>query len=67
VLQSRKFDPDGRYIRRWLPELTAVPGAFIHTPWEMDSPPSGYPAPIVDHSAATARTIEAFKAAKEGL
>lgn len=67
VLQSRKFDPDGRYIRRWLPELDAVPDAFIHAPWKMDSPPSGYPAPIIDHSAAVARTIEVFKAAKERI
>ncbi len=67
VLQSRKFDPEGRYIRRWLPELDAVPDTFIHAPWKMDTPPSGYPAPIIDHSAAAARTIEVFKAAKERI
>ncbi|MDX1994136.1 MAG: deoxyribodipyrimidine photo-lyase [bacterium] len=66
VSQSQKFDPDGTYIRHFVPELQAVSAKFIHAPWEMDSPPKGYPAPMVDHSAARERTLAAFKAVKAG-
>jgi deoxyribodipyrimidine photo-lyase len=48
--QAKKFDPDGVYIRRWVPELADVPTTEIHEP----SGVRGYPAPIVDH--ATERT-----------
>jgi deoxyribodipyrimidine photo-lyase len=61
VLQSQKFDPDGAYIRRWVPELHAVPTKFIHAPWEMLTLPVDYPAPIVEHDFARARTLAAFK------
>ena len=55
VLQSEKFDPDGTYIRRYLPELADVPLEFLHEPWTAPGgPPPGYPGPIVDH--ATERT-----------
>jgi deoxyribodipyrimidine photo-lyase len=64
VTQSKKFDPDGAYIRRWVPELRNVPAQYIHAPWHMDSPPAGYPAPIVNHAAARERTLAAFKAAR---
>ncbi|MDK2979970.1 MAG: deoxyribodipyrimidine photo-lyase [Chloroflexota bacterium] len=70
VTQSKKFDPQGSYIRTWLPELAAVPDAYIHEPWKM---PAGmqadlgmrigrdYPAPIVDHKFARQRTLDAYK------
>ncbi len=65
VAQSKKHNPDGTYIRHWIPELKNIPDKYIHTPWEMDEPPVDYPAPIVDHSAARERTLSAFKAIKE--
>ena len=39
IIQGKKFDPDGTYIRRWIPELNKVPNEFIHTPWEMEPLP----------------------------
>ena len=65
ISQSKKFDPDGVYIRYWLPELADVPNRYIHSPWEMDSPPSNYPQPIVDHSAARNRALAVYKRATE--
>ena len=50
VTQGKKFDPDGDYVRRWVPELRHVPGARVHEPWTLDPAPPGYPAPIVDHA-----------------
>ncbi len=64
VMQSQKFDPDGAYIRRWLPELRDVPAAFIHAPWTMPTPPRDYPAPLVDHHHARDRALAAFAAIK---
>jgi deoxyribodipyrimidine photo-lyase len=69
VLQGAKFDPDGAYVRRWVPELARLPAALIHAPWQ--APPielndagvvlgRTYPAPIVDHSAARARALAAL-------
>lgn len=61
VKQSLEQDPDGRFIRAWIPELRQVPNAWIHTPWKMPEEvqtTSGcligldYPAPLVDHEAA---------------
>ena len=61
VTQAEKFDPDGHYIREWLPELARVEDRWIHTPWLMDEQvqrDSGcligrnYPEPLVDHMAA---------------
>lgn len=65
VSQSKKFDPDGHYIRYWIPELQDVKGQHIHEPWQMKQPPTGYPAPIVDHKAARERTLTAYKAVKD--
>jgi deoxyribodipyrimidine photo-lyase len=69
VLQGRKFDPEGAYVRRFVPELAALPARFIHAPWE--APPlelaaagvrlgETYPEPIVDHGKARARALAAF-------
>lgn len=73
VTQSEKFDPDGKFIRRYLPELAKVPDKFIHAPWTMkpvDVAACGlvlgrdYPAPVVDHALARERTLARFAAVK---
>jgi deoxyribodipyrimidine photo-lyase len=72
VLQGRRFDPDGAYVRRWVPELARVLTTRIHEPWTMtpdEAAAAGcrigteYPAPIVDHAAARARALEVYAAA----
>ncbi|MEW6515140.1 MAG: deoxyribodipyrimidine photo-lyase [Pseudomonadota bacterium] len=60
VTQSEKFDPQGKFIRRYVPELENVPDKFIHAPWKMPLPPAAYPAPVVDHVAARERTLARF-------
>lgn len=69
ILQGKKFDPEGKYVRRWVPELAAVPSKYIHSPWEMpddEQRKAGmvvgqqYPAPIVDHSFARSRVLAAY-------
>ena len=60
MLQGAKFDPDGAYVKRWVPELNDVPTEHIHAPWEMTVPPKNYPTPMVDHAAARARAMAAF-------
>lgn len=65
VLQGEKFDPDGAYVRRWLPALADLPDRFVHKPWQAPQPPYDYPAPIVDHAAARARALAAFRQLKD--
>lgn len=64
VSQSQKFDPDGEYIRHWVPELRGVPDRYLHSPWQMTPPTADYPPPIVDHADARARTLAAYQAIK---
>ena len=54
--QAQRYDPDGEYVRRWVPELGEVEGSAVHEPWKLGilSPPS-YPPPIVEHDEAVAR------------
>jgi len=60
VAQGERFDPEGDYVRRWVPELRDAPAATIHKPWEAGGV-KGYPKPIVEHTAARARALEAFR------
>lgn len=62
VLQGKKFDPDGEYIRRYVPELADRKDSAIHTPAKQDLF-SVYPAPIVDHQQAREKTLAIFKKA----
>jgi deoxyribodipyrimidine photo-lyase len=61
LLQQRRHDPDGAYVRRWVPELRDVPLARLATPGELAP---DYPAPIVDHAHERLRTLAAYRAAK---
>ena len=64
VEQGRRYDPNGDYVRAWIPELCDVPAKVIHAPWRTENPPPGYPPPLVDHAEARQRTLAAFKAIK---
>lgn len=58
LVQARRFDPRGEYVRRWVPELAALPGAAVHTPWRLDGPARAalrYPAPVVGLTEGLAR------------
>lgn len=46
--QADRYDPDGTYVRRWLPELAHLPAARIHRPWRENVDPATYPVPIID-------------------
>lgn len=73
VTQSTRFDPDGVFIRRYLPELSGVPNQFIHAPWLMDPQAQraygvivgrDTPRPIVMHDEARRRTLERYAVVK---
>ena len=75
VLQSKKFDPSGAYIRRWVPELEQVPDDRIHEPWTMkpeEQSAAGcrigadYPAPVVDHARERAAALEGYAKIRKG-
>ena len=65
VLQSQRFDSDGAFIRRWVPELRNVSAEAIHAPWESAAPPPSYPSPMIDHYAARDRALVALKSVGE--
>jgi deoxyribodipyrimidine photo-lyase len=71
VRQGQRFDGEGTYVRRWVPELAGLPDAHLHAPWE--APPAllaaagvtlggNYPRPMVDHATARAAALAAFQA-----
>lgn len=74
VLQSKKFDGDGEYIRKYVPELAKLSGDALHAPWEADEDVlkaagvvlgKDYPKPIVNHGKARDRALEAYKVIKK--
>jgi deoxyribodipyrimidine photo-lyase len=73
VSQGKRFDPEGRFVRRWLPELARVPERYLHEPWTMPvsvQADSGvhigldYPAPIVGLAEGRARALAAYREAR---
>ena len=74
ILQGERFDPKGAYIRRFVPELSALPDDLIHKPWT--APPGllaqcgiklgrDYPLPLIDHGEGRDRALAAFKSLSE--
>ncbi len=66
ILQGEKFDKQGEYVKKWIPELKNVPSKFIHKPWELNDNKilklgSDDPKPIVIHEKAMLKALEAFK------
>jgi deoxyribodipyrimidine photo-lyase len=61
VTQGVKFDPDGTYVRRWIPELRAIPGRAVHEPWKLPrSAAPDYPERLVDHAVERQVALEAY-------
>ncbi|WP_280154520.1 deoxyribodipyrimidine photo-lyase [Piscinibacter sp. XHJ-5] len=60
VLQSRRFDPQGKFIRRYLPQLASLPDTLVHAPWEAGVAVDGYTPPIVMHEEARERTLQRY-------
>jgi deoxyribodipyrimidine photo-lyase len=75
LLQARRFDPAGEYVRRWVPELREVPDGLVHEPWRMSPEEqraagcrigSDYPAPVVDHAERRQLVLDRYREAREG-
>ncbi|QUD88076.1 cryptochrome/photolyase family protein [Phenylobacterium montanum] len=75
VAQGERFDPEGAYVRRWVPELAGMPAGYIHAPWTAPAAVLAqagmrlgrdYPHPIVEHAEARARALAAFQDLRTG-
>lgn len=75
VTQGEKFDPNGEYVRQWVPELAKVPDRWIHRPWQAPAVElrkagvelgHSYPQPIVHHDKARQRALEVFRKLRSG-
>jgi deoxyribodipyrimidine photo-lyase len=73
ILQGERFDPQGDYIKKWIPELSNIPEKYIHKPWELNEKIKDfelgrtYPNPIVVHEEARNAALEAFKSLKNKI
>jgi deoxyribodipyrimidine photo-lyase len=66
ILQGEKFDKEGEYVKKWVPELRNISKKFIHKPWELNDGKNfklgkDYPYPLVKHEVARAKALSAFK------
>ena len=70
IIQGKKFDPDGAYVKRYVPELAGLPASQIHTPWEVPAEllsaagvrlGENYPYPVVEHREGRERALSAFE------
>ncbi|MDO8122069.1 deoxyribodipyrimidine photo-lyase [Isoptericola sp. b490] len=65
VTQGLRFDPDGEYVRRWVPELRHLPGASAHEPWKArDGYAEGYPGQLLDHGQERREALARYQDAK---
>lgn len=74
ILQGKKFDPAGEYVRRWVPEIAGLPDKYLHEPWEAPEAVrieaglklgGNYPVPVIDHAQARKRALAAFDATRK--
>ncbi|MHB8707148.1 MAG: cryptochrome/photolyase family protein [Coriobacteriia bacterium] len=74
VTQGKRYDPQGEYVRRWVPELAHLPTAFVHEPWKAPTATLAeasvtlgrdYPLPIIDHAEARARALAVYGSIRE--
>ena len=68
VSQALRFDPEGKYVRRWVPELAKLAAPLIHEPWKDPGmlEATGYPAPIVDLGQSRQAALAAYQALRVG-
>jgi deoxyribodipyrimidine photo-lyase len=65
VTQGRRFDPEGAYVRRWVPELRHLAGKAVHEPWRHDDGHAhGYPRPLVDHAEERREALDRYRVAR---
>jgi deoxyribodipyrimidine photo-lyase len=70
VAQGQRFDPQGTFIQRWVPELAGLSGPAVHEPWkwaETQAAASGYPRPLVDLAVERTETLRRYKHAASGV
>ena len=66
VAQGLRFDPDGVYVRRYVPELARLAGAAAHAPWKSPGAAADYPAPIVDHAERREEALARYREVRTG-
>ncbi|GAA5497061.1 deoxyribodipyrimidine photo-lyase [Rubritalea halochordaticola] len=74
IIQGKKFDPEGEYVKRWVPELKNAPAEYIHCPWEMEplelqstgiTLGKDYPEPIISHEKGRQQALDAYQSFKD--